>query len=137
MVGYRVVCIVGVVAIIATFPKPTRQRVVRVMRVRVLLHIPVYQLVHPCWLVGGPWALLSAPRRLAWGMQTPSTARDGYSGQERIKGMESTGRIHTPIHLPSCAHLVIFFLRFWASKFSLAIATMTSHLPRSPPPHQG
>jgi hypothetical protein len=125
------VCIVGVMAIIATFSEPTRCRTVQVMRVRVSLHIPVYQLVRPCWLVGGSWALLSAPRRLAWGVRTPSTMCNSCSGQEMIKGMESTGRIHTPILLLSCAHLFIFFLRFQASKFSPPITTMTSHLPRS------
>jgi hypothetical protein len=101
------------------------------MRVRVSLHIPVYQLVRPCWMVGGSWALLLAPRRLAWGVRTPSTMCNSCSGQEMIKGMESTGRIHTPILLLSCAHLFIFFLRFQASKFSPPITTMTSHLPRS------
>jgi hypothetical protein len=99
--------------------------------VRVSLHIPVYQLVRPCWMVGGSWALLLAPRRLAWGVRTPSTMCNSCSGQEMIKGMESTGRIHTPILLLSCAHLFIFFLRFQASKFSPPITTMTSHLPRS------
>jgi hypothetical protein len=45
--------------------------------------------------------------------------------------MESTRWIHTPILLPSCAHLFILFLPFWASKFLPPIATMASHLPHS------
>jgi hypothetical protein len=45
--------------------------------------------------------------------------------------MESTGWIHAPIVLPSCAHLFIFFLQFWGSKFSPPIVAMASHLPHS------
>jgi hypothetical protein len=80
MVGYCIVCIVGVMTIIATFLEPTRCHTLWVMCVRVLFHIPVYQLVRPCWLVGGPWALLSTPGRLMQVVWTPSTARDGFLG---------------------------------------------------------
>jgi hypothetical protein len=131
MAGYRAVCIVGIMAINGTFPKPLRHHAVWVMHVRVSLHILVYQLVRPCQLVGGPWALLSAPRQFARGVRTPSTMCDSYSIHGRKKGMVSTGWIHIPILLPSCAHLFILFLRFRSSKFSPPIATMASHFPRS------
>jgi hypothetical protein len=124
------VCIVRVVAIIAMFPELTRCHAVQVMH-ESFASYPSLPIGLP--MLAGRWAL--GPSVSAWaahvGVRTPSTARDSYSGQERIKGMKSTRWIQTPILLPSCTRLFIFFLRFWASKFSPPIATMASHLPRS------
>jgi hypothetical protein len=130
-------CIVGVVAIIALFLEPTRCCTVQVMRVRVSLHIPIYQLVRPCWLVGGPLALLSMPGRLEQGVRTTSIGRDGYSGQERIKGMESTGWIHAPILLPSCTHLFIFSLQILGFQILTTDHYNGFSPPMLPPSHQG
>jgi hypothetical protein len=115
LVGYHAVCIVGVMAIIATFPELMRRYAVRVMLARVSLHIPLYQLVRPCWLVGEPWALLSASGQLTWGGGDTKHRARWLLGPREDKGdgiYRMDPHTHSPAFLHPCLHLLSLILSF-------------------------